>query len=210
MFKIAFNESIRLTDSYVKFRMYIMWNKLKKISLGSWIIIGMILGLIFGIIINLFIHDPFIKDILLMNNIFYLGGNVFIKLMKMLVVPLVFCSIVVGVASVSDIKTLGKIGGSTILLYLFTTAVGVIIALLVASAIQPGAGLTLMDVTPSNVTVNQSMTDAVLNVIPDNPINSLANGDMLPIIIFAGLLGFILSKLKDEAKTINKIFVDKK
>ena len=89
----------------------------------------MILGLIFGIIINLFIHDPFIKDILLMNNIFYLGGNVFIKLMKMLVVPLVFCSIVVGVASVSDIKTLGKIGGSTILLYLFTTAVGVIIAL---------------------------------------------------------------------------------
>ena len=73
MFKIAFNESIRLTDSYVKFRMYIMWNKLKKISLGSWIIIGMILGLIFGIIINLFIHDPFIKDIVLMNNIFYLG-----------------------------------------------------------------------------------------------------------------------------------------
>lgn len=208
MFKIAFNEAIRLTDSYIKFRMYIMWNRLKKISLGSWIIIGMILGLIFGIIINLFIHDPFIKDVVLMNNVFYLGGNVFIKLMKMLVVPLVFCSIVVGVASVSDIKTLGKIGGSTILIYLFTTAVGVTIALLVTGAIQPGADLTLVDVAPSSVTVNQSMTDAVLNVIPDNPINSLASGDMLPIIIFACLLGFILSKLKDESKTVNKISVE--
>ena len=173
-----------------------MLDRLKKIGLGSWIIIGMILGLIFGIIINLFIHDPFIKDVLLMNNVFYLGGNVFIKLMKMLVVPLVFCSIVVGVASISDIKTLGKIGGSTILIYLFTTAVGVTIALLVAGVIQPGTGLTLTDVAPSNVTINQSMTNTLLNAIPDNPINSLASGDMLPIIIFAALLGFILSKLK--------------
>lgn len=94
-----------------------------------------------------------------MNNVFHLGGNVFIKLMKMLVVPLVFCSIIVGVASISDIKTLGKIGSSTILIYLFTTAVGVTIALLVTGAIQPGAGLTLVDVAPSNVTVNQSMTE---------------------------------------------------
>ena len=118
-----------------------MLSRLKKISLGKWIIIGMVLGFIFGMIINLFIHDPFIKDVVLMNNVFYLGGNGFLRLMKMLVVPLVFFSIVVGASSISDMKRLSKIGGSTILIYLFTTAVGVTIALFIAGIIQPGAGL---------------------------------------------------------------------
>lgn len=185
-----------------------MWNKLKSVSLGSWILIGMILGLIFGMIINLYVHDPFIKDVLLMNNIFYLGGNGFIRLMKMLVVPLVFCSIVVGVASISDVKTLSKIGGSTIIIYLFTTAVGVIIALLVAGVIQPGVGMDLAGVSSSNLTLNQSMTDTLLNIIPDNPVNSIASGDMLQIIIFAALGGLILSKLKEETKTVKKIFIE--
>ena len=185
-----------------------MWNRLKNISLGNWIIIGMVLGFIFGMIINLFIHDPFIKDVVLMNNVFYLGGNGFLRLMKMLVVPLVFFSIVVCVASISDIEKLSKIGGSTILIYLFTTAVGVTIALLMAGIIQPGAGLDLANVSSSNVTVNQSMTESILNIIPDNPINSLASGDMLPIIIFAALMGLILARLKDETKTVNKLFIE--
>ena len=75
----------------------IMINKLRSISLGNWILIGMVLGLIFGLILNFYVHDPFIKNVIFMDNVFYLGGNLFIKLMKMLVVPLVFCSIVVGV-----------------------------------------------------------------------------------------------------------------
>ena len=73
-----------------------MINKLKSISLSNWILIGMILGFIVGLILNFFVSDPFIKDIILVDNIFYLGGTGFIKLMKMLVVPLVFFSIVVG------------------------------------------------------------------------------------------------------------------
>lgn len=185
-----------------------MLSRLKKISLGKWIIIGMVLGFIFGMIINLFIHDPFIKDVVLMNNVFYLGGNGFLRLMKMLVVPLVFFSIVVGASSISDMKRLSKIGGSTILIYLFTTAVGVTIALFIAGIIQPGVGLDLVNISSSNVTVNQSMTDSILNIIPDNPVNSLASGDMLPIIIFAALVGLILAKLRDETKTVNKMFVE--
>ena len=86
-----------------------MLSRLKKISLGNWILIGMLLGLIVGLLLNFYVTDPFIKDIVLMNNVFYLGGNLFIKLMKMLVVPLVFFSIVVGVASISDIRTIGSI-----------------------------------------------------------------------------------------------------
>ena len=81
-----------------------MIERLRKISLGNWILIGMILGCLFGLFLNFYVSDSFIKQIIFIDNIFYLGGDCFIKLMKMLVVPLVFCSIVVGVASISDVR----------------------------------------------------------------------------------------------------------
>lgn len=179
----------------------------KKVSLGNWILIGMILGLIFGLFLNFHVDNPFIKNVVLMDNVFYLGGNGFIKLMKMLVVPLVFCSIVVGVASISDIRKIGAIGGRTILIYLITTAIAVTLALLIGMIIKPGLGLNMASIAQSsNVTMNQTMTDTLLNIIPDNPINSLANGDMLPVIIFGLLVGYIIAKLKDETQIINDIF----
>jgi Na+/H+-dicarboxylate symporter len=186
-----------------------MLGKLKSISLGNWILIGMILGLIVGLLLNFYVTDPFIKDIVLMNNVFYLGGSLFIKLMKMLVVPLVFFSIVVGVASISDIRTIGSIGGTTILIYLITTAIAVTIALMIGIAIQPGAGLHMTGLADtSNVTANQTMTDTILNMVPDNPFSSLASGDMLPVIIFGLLIGIILAKLREETETFNKIFTE--
>ena len=184
-----------------------MINKLRSISLGNWILIGMVLGLIFGLILNFWVHNPFIKDVILMENVFYLGGNLFIKLMKMLVVPLVFCSIVVGVASISDIKTLGSIGGTTILIYLITTAIAVTVALSIGILIKPGLGLDMSHVAQTaDVAINQTMADTVLNIVPDNPFNSLANGDMLPVIIFGLLTGIILAKLKNETKLFNNLF----
>ena len=174
-----------------------MINNLRKISLGNWILIGMVLGLIVGL------------NVIFMDNIFYLGGNLFIKLMKMLVVPLVFCSIVVGVASISDIKTLGSIGGTTILIYLITTAIAVTVALAIGMYIKPGLGLNMASVAQNTtVTVNQTMADTLLSIVPDNPFNSLANGDMLPVIIFGLLTGIILAKLKDETKLFNDIFTE--
>ena len=186
-----------------------MLSRLKKISLGNWILIGMLLGLIVGLLLNFYVTDPFIKDIVLMNNVFYLGGNLFIKLMKMLVVPLVFFSIVVGVASISDIRTIGSIGGTTILIYLITTALAVTIALMIGMYIQPGAGLHMSELGgTSNLTMNQTMTDTILNLVPDNPFSSLATGDMLPVIIFGLLIGIILAKLREETETFNKIFTE--
>ncbi|WP_405280226.1 dicarboxylate/amino acid:cation symporter [Methanobrevibacter sp.] len=183
-----------------------MLDEFKKISLGNWILIGMILGFIVGLILNFWVKDPFIKDIVLIDNVFYIGGTVFIKLMKMLVVPLVFCSIVVGVASISDIRKIGKIGGTTILIYLLTTALAITIALLIAGIIKPGEGLNMAGLAQANLTASQSMADTLINIIPDNPINSLASGDMLPVIIFGVLIGIILAKLREETKTVNKMF----
>ena len=186
-----------------------MVKRLKEISLGNWILIGMILGLIVGLILNFYVTNTFIKDIILIDNVFYLGGNLFIKLMKMLVVPLVFCSIIVGVTSISDIRKLGTIGGRTIGIYLITTALAVTIALTIAGIIHPGAGLHMTGLAdPSNVTTNVTLTNTILDMIPDNPINSLASGDMLPVIIFAILVGIILAKLRDKTETINNVFTE--
>ena len=182
--------------------------KLRNISLGNWIFISMILGLIVGLFLNFYVDDYFIKNIILMDNIFYVCGNGFIKLLRMLVVPLVFFSIVVGVASISDIRKLSKIGGTTIILYMITTTVAVIMAISISNLLQPGIGLSFSNVEQmSNVTFNQTFSDTVLNFIPDNPINSLANGDMIPIIIFAVIIGVVISRLKEETKVVNDFFV---
>ena len=184
-----------------------MISKLKSISLSNWILIGMILGFLTGLFLNFFVSDPFIKKIILIDNVFYLGGTLFIKLMKMLVVPLVFCSIVVGAASISDIRKIGTIGGRTILIYLITTAVAVTIALGLGALIQPGAGLNMVaSADVANVTLNQTMTDTILNMVPDNPFSSLASGDMLPVIIFGLLIGIILAKLKEEVSVVTRFF----
>ena len=77
-----------------------MFNYLRKISLGNWILIAMILGMLTGLFLNFYVEDPLIKNYILMDNVFYVGGELFIRLMKMLVVPLVFCSIIMSLASI--------------------------------------------------------------------------------------------------------------
>lgn len=185
-----------------------MMSHLKKISLGNWMIIGMVLGFLVGMILNFYVTNPIIKNTILINNVFYLGGTVFIRLMKMLVVPLVFFSIVVGVASISDIKKIGAIGVRTILLYLVTTAVAVTVALFIAGIVKPGLGLNMVGTIQSNITATTPIADTFLNIIPENPFNSLAHGDMLPVIIFGLLIGVILAKLREETQVINKFFTE--
>ena len=167
----------------------------------------MVLGLIVGMVLNLHVDNPIIKDTILMENIFYIGGNGFIKLVKMMVIPLVFCSIVVGVSSISDMKTLGRIGGNTIALYLITTVIAVIVALAVSGILQPGLGLDIAGAEPvSNATVNQTFADTVLSIIPENLISSMAEGEMVPLIIFAILIGVFLTKFKEETKDVKNLF----
>ena len=184
-----------------------MFNRFKKISLGNWIFIGMILGVIVGLVLNLFVDNYFIENVILMDNVFYLGGNIFIRLMKMIVVPLVFCSLVVGMSSLSDIHKIFTIGGRTILLYLVTALIGIFIALTAGAVFKPGVGVNLSAINQtSHVTLHQTMTDLALNIIPENPLNALASSEMLPVIIVGVIMGFILFKLRQKAPTLNKLF----
>ena len=169
----------------------------KKIGLTTKIFISLILGAIFGIILCYMVPSSHIKDDIIVEGILYVIGQGFIRLMKMLVVPLVFCSLVCGSMSIGDTKKLGTVGVRTLVFYLLTTALAVTVALSVGNIINPGVGLD-MSAVQSNAADVQSMeatslTDTLLNIIPDNPINSLANGNMLQIIVFALIVGIILA-----------------
>lgn len=180
----------------------------KKLSLTSKIFIGLIAGVICGVIFNLFVPASYVRDTIIIDGICYVIGNGFIKLMKMLVVPLVFCSLVCGASAIGDTKTLGKVGGKTIAFYLATTAIAVTVAISVATLIKPGIGLNMNLIEAENVMVAEktSAVDTLLDIIPDNPFSSLANGNMLQVIVFALIVGILLAKMGERAELVANFF----
>ena len=183
-------------------------NEKKKLGLTTKIFIGLIAGLIVGVVLNVAVPHSYVRDTVLVNGVFYVIGNGFIRLMKMLVVPLVFASLVCGSSSIGDTKSLGKVGGKTIAFYLFTTAVAVSIAISIGTLIRPGIGLDMSAIEAQETTVaaSTSISDTILNIIPENPIGSLANGTMLQIILFALLVGILLAKMGERASIISTFF----
>lgn len=180
----------------------------KKLSLTSKIFIGLIAGVICGVFFNLFVPASYVRDTIIIDGICYVIGHGFIKLMKMLVVPLVFCSLVCGASAIGDTKTLGKVGGKTIAFYLATTAIAVTVAISVAALIKPGIGLNMNMIETENVTVAEktSAVDTLLDIIPDNPFSSLANGNMLQVIVFALIVGILLAKMGERAELVANFF----
>lgn len=184
--------------------------KAKKIGLTTKIFIALIAGAIFGIILCYLVPSGHVRDDIIVEGILYVIGQGFIRLMKMLVVPLVFCSLVCGSMAIGDTKKLGTVGMRTLIFYLFTTALAITVALTVGNIIDPGIGLDMSAIKTNAADVAQmeatSLTDTLLNIIPDNPVNSLASGSMLQIIVFALIIGVILAKLGDRAETVSNFF----
>ena len=180
----------------------------KKLSLSTIIFIALLTGAVFGILIHYFIPEGYFRDTILINGILYVLGNGFIRLMQMLVVPLVFCSLVCGAMAIGDTKTLGTVGVKTIIFYLITTALAVCLALSVASLINPGLGMheTVSDTSAAVETTTINFADTLLNIIPKNIFNSLANGDMLPVIVFALFTGILLASMGNRVSTVANLF----
>lgn len=181
----------------------------KKIGLSTQIFIALLIGALFGVVIHYWIPSSYIKDTVIVEGVLYVVGQGFIRLMQMLVVPLVFCSLICGSMAIGDTKTLGKVGVKTIGFYLVTTALAVCMALGSALLINPGRGLDMDAVqkgTVSSATEATSLVDTLLNIIPKNPIQSMANGDMLPIIVFALFVGIMLAKLGTRGSVVANFF----
>lgn len=182
--------------------------KKKGLSLSTQIFIALISGAILGVLIHYFMNDGYLKNTIIVEGVFYVIGQGFIRLMQMLVVPLVFCSLVCGSMAIGDTKTLGKVGVKTILFYIFTTAVAVCLALGVALMIDPGIGVNIDVVETADVVTktDQSFVEIILDIIPKNPIQAMAEGDMIPIIVFALFVGIMLAKLGSSASTVANFF----
>lgn len=177
----------------------------KKLGLSTTIFLSLIIGALFGVVIHYWVPESYFRDTVLIEGILYVVGQGFIRLMQMLVVPLVFCSLVCGSMAIGDTKNLGKVGVKTIGFYIATTALAVTIALSVAYVIDPGVGLDMDAIEVAEVsstTSSTSIVDTLLNIIPKNPIGSMADGDMLPIIVFALFVGVMLAKLGSKADVV--------
>lgn len=184
-----------------------MENK-KKPGLTTAIFIGLALGAAAGVLFHYVVPSGRVRDAIFIDGLFYVAGNGFLRLMQMLVVPLVFCSLVCGSMSMGDTKKLGKIGIKTLGFYLATTALAITGAILIAGVINPGAGLDLSSIETAPVAIGEkeNMADTLLNIIPVNPVSALAKGDMLSIILFALIVGIILAGLGESAETVGNLF----
>lgn len=179
----------------------------KKVTLTSKILLGLFLGFIFGLILKS-LPGSYIKDTVIIGGLFKVLGTGFTSAIKMMVVPLVFVSLVCGASSMGDVKQLGRIGTKTMVFYLSTTAAAIIIALFLGSVLKPGAGLDMSAVVTGEVVIGESksLVDIILGIIPSNPIESFANGDMLQIIFFALLTGVAMSMVGEKAEPVRKVF----
>ena len=182
----------------------------KKVSQSKKIFIGLILGVIVGIILHTLVPDSHFKNDILVEGIFYTIGQLFIRLMQMLVVPLVFFSIADGCRNLGDTETLGKVGIRIVAFYIFTTALAIIISLSLASFIGPGKGMNMSigDQSFESVDTEISLVDTILDFIPTNPIEALATGNMIQIIIFAVLVGLLIASMEDRLMTLGNIVTE--
>ncbi|WP_257839082.1 dicarboxylate/amino acid:cation symporter [Phenylobacterium sp. J426] len=133
-------------------------------------------------------------------------GDLFIRLIRMIVVPLVFVSIVSAVAGMGQVRRLGSIGGRTLALYLATTACAVVIGLSMGALFQPGVGVSFAGTTPKAVGEAPPVVDQLLAIVPLNPFEALAAGDMLAVIFFAILLGAAVLVQGEAAGPVRRLF----
>jgi Na+/H+-dicarboxylate symporter len=182
-------------------------------SLTQRILIAMGLGLVLGTLLQwIALPQEHVINAFVLNGVIDAGGKIFITLLKMLVVPLVFVSLVCGAASLGDTGSVGRLGGKTIGLYLLTTAIAVSMAMLIALTTDPGLGGESANeaqaATVFEPKTAPSVKDTFINVVPGNPIAAMADGKMLQVILFALLFGLALSKAGTSGQKLRAFFMD--
>ena len=166
-----------------------------EIALWKRILAALILGVIVGMI-----WGPGSESIVWI-------GDLFIKLIRMVVVPLVFVTLVAGVVSMGDPSKLGSLGVKTLAIYMVTTLVAICIGLLLAATLQPGVGVDLSAAVPGQVQEPIALSDRLMSIVPANPIAALAEGNILAIIFFALLVGISLLTIGDKGKPLADLMV---
>ncbi|QYJ91899.1 MULTISPECIES: dicarboxylate/amino acid:cation symporter [Shewanella] len=171
------------------------WSGWMSVPLWLQILIGMLLGISAGLGLG--------EQAVLLKPI----GTLFVNTIKMLIVPLVFCSLIVGVTSMQDTAKMGRIGFKSFAFYLGTTSIAITLGLAVGYIMQPGAGLAMTSAESHNAVKEvPSIMETLINIVPTNPIAALASGQILQVIVFAVALGIALVLIGDHGKPAIKVF----
>lgn len=177
-------------------------------GLTKRIVIGMFAGIALGLLLqSLMPGSSFVHDYLT-NGLFLIGGKMFVASLKMLVVPLVFVSLVCGTSALADPSKLGRLGGKSIALYLLTTAIAISLAISFALMVGPGEGRQLTTAASFDPKAAPPLIDVIINLVPTNPIDAMASGNMLQIIVFALLFGIACSLAGEAGKRVSNFFND--
>ena len=182
-------------------------------SFTKQVLISMVAGIFIGLIINFyFISYTFIESFLI-GDIFSTISSLFLILLKMIVLPLIFVSIVSGIISINDVSTLGRIGIKTISLYIFTTIIAISLALITSSLVNYNLGNLVIPVAPVTNVATSSNTNIILSFFPENFFSALANGNVIQVLVFAIFIGISSSIIKKEIPefinlidNLNKVF----
>ena len=191
----------------------------QKLSLTARIFIGMMAGIITGTLVRTLFDDSgdFSFSVLglevstyavLVDGIFNVIGQIFIASLKMLVVPLVFVSLVCGTCNLSDPSKLGRLGGKSVLLYIGTTALAISLAVFFALLVSPGEGVNLTTETTFAAKEAPSLAQVIINMFPSNPIDAMAKGNMLQIIVFSLLFGVAMAMSGEVGDRMGAFFED--
>ena len=176
----------------------------KKLSFTQKILTAMLFGALFGILLNnIGIYNSLINQYL-SNGVFEVIGKLFVNSLKMLVVPLVFCSITVGITSLGNLSLMGRIGLKAIIIYLLTTAFAISLALICAIIINPGQGFEIDNALQFSAKEAPSLSSVLISIVPSNPILAMAEGEMLQIILFAIILGIAITITGKNAESFKK------
>ena len=169
----------------------------------------MFAGIVVGLALNMFGSIVPVVNAFLVDGLFYVVGAAFLALLKLMVVPLVLVSLVCGVNAMGDLRTIGRVGAKTLGLYLFTTAVAIMLALTFARVVSPGGGFEMSGEFAEYVPREAPpLADVLINIFPENPIQAMAEGQMLQIIVFALLFGFGANLAGERGKPVVRLFSD--
>jgi DAACS family dicarboxylate/amino acid:cation (Na+ or H+) symporter len=177
-------------------------------SFTTKILLSMAAGIAVGTLFSVFADTLAPISGFFVDGLLLVIGQVFIALLQMMVVPLVLVSLVCGVTALGDFRVLGRVGAKTFLLYLVTTAIAIMLAIALASAIAPGAGYQLEGVAAYESREAPALTQVLIDMFPSNPIRALAEGQMLQIIVFALFLGFALTRTGASGARVAALFQD--
>ncbi|MGG0811218.1 dicarboxylate/amino acid:cation symporter [Paenibacillus alvei] len=138
-------------------------------------------------------------------------GDIFIKLIKMVIAPIIFFTVVHGIASMGDMKKVGRIGGKALLYFEIVTTIALAIGLLVVNLVKPGSGIDISKATGdvaqyAEKAHENSVMGFIMNIVPDNVIGAFASGELLPVLLFAVLFGFALTAIGEKGQAIISLF----